>query len=146
MSYKLVYIVFFINKLNFMIKDKGLFEILLTCSNLYDIIYYREGIMIKHTEIYRYAEDSAHIIEKEFTKVMQEDGRTDIYRDTYITDKETGERRRVEHISDHASGLKNHDYISENFETHIHGQKDGSQKVFDRNPITGERDYTPYEK
>lgn len=48
--------------------------------------------MIKHTEIYRYAEDSAHIIEKEFTKVMQEDGRTDIYRDTYITDKETGER------------------------------------------------------
>ncbi len=39
MSYKLVYIVFFINKLNFMIKDKGLFEILLTCSNLYDIIY-----------------------------------------------------------------------------------------------------------
>ena len=102
--------------------------------------------MIKHTEIYRYAEDSAHIIEKEFTKVMQEDGGTDIYRDTYITDKETGERRRVEHISDHASGLKNHDYISKNFETHVHGQKDGSQKVFDRNPITGERDYTPYEK
>ena len=83
--------------------------------------------------------------ETTITRVYGSSGQVDTYMDKYVTDKESGEREHVEHISSHNSGALNHDYVGTYTTTHVHQRGDGSSYTFDEDNETGEKDYDEYE-
>lgn len=91
------------------------------------------------------SEDDKEIVYEVITKVISDDGREDIYRDTYVESKTTEDSYKTEHESYHDSGLYNHDFLGDDSNTHIHERPDGSVDIFDESKDKKYRDREPYE-